>query len=149
MMVARKSARRFAHVFSGDPALDRDHREFEKAWKTFLEDGDPKVLPCREGRRPTVYHCTTLQREHILSLGNITNPDALLVRHDAMVSFALAEVEAMVDEDGRPYVLTDKSFEEWLGGKRLKPEAMRELFNTVLILELGSRIWEKSHASPL
>ncbi len=52
----------YDHVWSKDPALNKDVPEFDALYERWLETGDSDALSaiCHPGKEPTVFHVTPL-----------------------------------------------------------------------------------------
>jgi len=151
------------HVYSRDPALDRNDPKCDEALRHTNETGERNGLPLKDGRLPAVWHLRSLTMRGYEELSNAAlfdlfqklprgasalgdqaafSIDRTAVRH------GLVSVEGATDLDGRPIAL---EFEDVNGEKALTRkslEALYERYRPALINELGRRIVEISTLDP-
>jgi len=136
-MIATRSTEKIEHIYSRDPALDAGNPSFD--WQRFLETGDRKHVPIKEGFTPTVFLLQRLTRKQLTRV-----LEASTAEHAAeAVSFALKGIK----DWGAPL---DFKFAEARGdlGQRVHPETIEKIFAIDLFAELGQRILELSKLDP-
>lgn len=139
-MIIRSTTKPFKHVWSLDPALDRENEKFEEHWRKFLKSGDVASLPLRDGQRPTVFTLIPLNRGLFLRLEKLDG----LTSHHEIVAYALKAVDGF-EVDGIPVKLDEKD----AGGfKRLTDECLDKLYDPNLFAALSVRVLEVSRLDP-
>lgn len=156
-MISRRVHRTVDHVWTEDPALDKEAEGFAAKWRKFLETGNVDELPLKNGQRPTVFRLASLKREAVLQLSDIVHADVKsLVRagndrviglaffrsFEAAVSRGLVGVQNFTDDAGRPVSL--RFDDDGLVHK----ETLEDLLYPELMRELGLRILEISMPGP-
>jgi len=134
-MIASRSTDSVVHVYSQDPAIDKDHPDFD--WDRFKETGEMKYLPIKEGQTPTVFQIRRLTRRQFLKV--IKSDDA--EQFSEAVAYGLRGIK----DWGAP---VDLKF-QGDGQERLHPDTLDRIFAVELFVELGARIMELSRLAPL
>lgn len=132
-MIGTKSIERIEHIYSEDPALDRDAEDFAEKWARFRDGSIPAAhVPCKPGCKPTVFHIRGLSRKALLHVLSKQGAE------QAMEALALGVVGATdFEHDGRPVVIKrDKSD----AGERLSETTLEAFLALPLIVELSARV---------
>lgn len=127
------------YVYPKDPAIDKDHPDYN--WEEFRKTGDVKHLPAKDGEKLTIFHIKRLSRQRYIAMAEKKGLEAM---EDA-VKYGLTAVENLSVGDG--------SFRLEFKGegrdRRLTDGCCDGLFEPGLFYDLGMRIVELSHISPL
>jgi len=135
-MIASRSTDKIEYVYSQDPAINKDSAEYN--WEKFVETGDRKYLPIRDGHLPTVFSLQRLPRTQFLRVLKMDRVD----QASEAVALGLKDVKNW----GGPLEL---KFKEQDGQDRLTPDTLEKMFAVELFAELGVRIMELSTLAPL
>ena len=140
-MIGSRSTEKVVHIYSQDPALDRDAESFADAWAEFLKTGDKSKLPIRDGHTPTLWHIQRLKRKRFLWV--LDQPDSH--RASEAIAFGLKQVDGFT-VDGVPFALGFKKFSD--SEDRLSEDTLEILFDPTFFGELGVRILGLSKLPP-
>lgn len=138
-MITRTLTGRKSHVWSQDPAIDRDHPSF--SWDAFLKDGDLKHLPKVEGQEYTLFEIGPLTRRQMMRVMSLSGMEQV----NEAVAFGLKDVKNYV-ADGQSVSLEHQNQGD---EKRLNQRSLDRIFDPLLFTELGMRIIMLSQLDPL
>jgi hypothetical protein len=155
------------HVWSRDPALDRDAPELEGALEAY-HNGEQATLPTKEGRQLVVWTLISLTDRAYRELTRTSLLDGYTKWQEAMqtkiflplierATYAeryeaarrgIVTVENALDGEGRPFTL---KFDDGAGGKVVTGKSMEAIharFGPRLIAELGQRVIDMCEMDP-
>lgn len=127
-------------INADDPACDLDK---------YRETGDRKYAPLKEGATPTVFVLRGLSRDALMPVIKGFSASAQWERIEAFetaVKYGLKRVRNFVGKDGKDVELR---FEQTPIGEALTKDALEEIYDVALVVELGGRIQEASRVHPL
>ncbi|HYE58141.1 MAG TPA: hypothetical protein VD948_06530 [Rhodothermales bacterium] len=139
MAFGTSSKERVLVLYSEDPALDKDHPDFN--WDLWLKTGDLKHAPTKQGMEPNRYWVRKLRMHRFEQV--LDTPGARQVRE--AVAWGLTAVEGHTF-NGEPVVLKFKKISD--AEQRLTDESLEQLYSPELFGELGARIVELSRLHP-
>jgi hypothetical protein len=140
-LIVRSTLKSWNHVWSQDPALDRDADGFDEKWQSFLKTGDVRGLPVREGEKLAVLEIEPLNRKDYMRVLGMSG----IEQFNEAVACGLRSVTNW-EIDGVPLVLERK---EDGNTKRLSVPSLDKIFDPYLFTELGLRILDVSRLDPL
>lgn len=126
------------HVWSEDPAIDRDSPAFD--WVEFLRTGDLAHVPTVEGGKLTVFKIRPLSRKQFTRVFNLNGLEQLV----EAVAYGLREVKDFI-LDGQAVELKHIKVD---GEERVSNDSLDRVFEPLLFTELGTRIVELSRLDP-
>ena len=128
------------HIWTDDPAIDSSSPEFNA--DKYIETGDEKYLPMKEGEEPTRFRIAPLTRKQWLE---VSSQGGLTAQVDVAVAYALRGVENL-EINGSPLHLETEPTSK---GNRVKQEYLDQIWDPSLMTELGARIISISRLNPL
>lgn len=150
-MISRSLLTPFVHVWSEDPDLDHEHKDFAKAWKTFLESQDPAVLPVVTGGKLTTFRLAPLNRRQFQECSQLVRrkkdePEDYSDAATRACAYALTSVENYTLPDGSTL---DVERRKAANGESICTDAtLDKLLYPDLIAELGMRALARSTLRP-
>lgn len=131
------------HVYSRDPALDKDHKDYSPA--LFRDTGDLKHMPPKEGQRVAVFELKPLPRRRLnrITSAKPADGDFTAEQYNEAVAYGLKAVRDF-EVDGAPVEL---HFDGDGADQRLREKSLDAIYKLTLFIELGSRILEISDLS--
>lgn len=127
-------------IWEGDPALNKDHAEYD--YKAYREDFDEKHLPCIEGQVPARFTIGPLSREQFVHAMGQSGGLPMMIEAVAYGLHAVTGYEA----DGRPVELARQKSDH---GQRLTKASLDAIFEPELFADLGIAILGLSKLDPL
>jgi hypothetical protein len=140
LKLQRDLTQHYDHVWTSDPAIDKEHANFDA--DEYLKTGDMKFAPLRDGEKPTVFKIAPLSRKQWL---DVTSRDGLTERLDAAVSYGLRSVENL-EINGSPFQL---EHEQSSKGSRVKQAYLDQIWDPELMTEIGAKVIQISKIDPL
>lgn len=138
-MITKSLIAKTKHVWSRDPALDTDHKDYD--WAEFIKTGDMKYVPAKEGMTVAEFEIGPLTRMQFLRVWSLSD----LVQANEAVAYGLKGLTGYKVEG----VDVELEFQNADDGKRLNKATLDRIFEPLLFMELGMRIIELSRLSPL
>lgn len=139
-MIGLRSLDRVDFVWNKDPALDRDHDQFDELYDKHLQDGDTTHLPLIEGRVPTIW---TLKRLTVPALEHVLGQSGQMKQMVEAVAFGLVTLRNFGGR-GDTELRTRKTDV----GKRLHPETLDKIFNIEAFPAVGLAVIGLSTLDP-
>lgn len=138
-MISLSSLGRLKYVSHTDPALDKDHADYD--FEKFKETGDAKYIPVRDGCQPSTFDLVGLKRPQFIHCASQPNE---MLRAIEAVAYGLKGCDN-VAIDGQVTIKHKKSEL----GERVDNEVLDRLFRRFpLMSELAARILDLSQAHP-
>lgn len=138
-MLQRSFIQSTKYISSLDPAIDRDHPDFN--WEDYRRTGEAKHLPLREGAQATVFELAPLTRKQ---MARVLGFERVLDQCTEAVACGLRQVSNFI-VDGQPLIVEHQGND---GERRVKSSVLDKLFDPVLFGELGTRIMEINRLVP-
>lgn len=134
----------YVHYFSGDPAFDQDHAEFDHA--KWCETGDEKFLPRRDGA-PEPYQFTLrhLNARHRYWLTQVTQTEGAIMAAYFAVALAVVDVPFIPTKDGGREELRRVRD----GRYTVVCDEHMGLFDDVVLGEIARRVYTELNGNPL
>lgn len=124
-----------------DPAVNREHEEFESLWQEYRKGNDLTKIPVKEGAKLALFELAPLSRKQLLKVMSMSIP---LEQCTEAVAFSLRSVSGF-EVNGEPLEISHSNVD---GEKRVKPDCLDKLFDPLLFGELGARVLELNRLDP-
>jgi len=144
MAIGTRATETAKHVLTFDPSLDRDAKGFD--YDRFIDTGDPKHIPCKDGDALTVFHLRRLTVRQFEDVFQYADKNEMRMSREAVAS-GLKDAENWAGPGGR----LEFGWVETSNGKRLDEKTLDALYNGggyELIRELGGRVILLSKLNP-
>lgn len=142
-MIRRSLLASVKHVWSKDPALDREHADFSP--DLFESTGDFKYLPKFAGQELTVFELAPLSRKQREMVAQLGRQDRTVEALREAVAFGLRGWARFIGDEGTEI---EPRFHTAGGERRATEWTLDQLYDAGLFAELGARIVEISALNP-
>jgi hypothetical protein len=143
-MIRKSLTKNFIFVWDKDPALDKDHDDFESLWKQYEESGDVGVLPVLGGSQLAKFVCKPLSMNAYSRLASEPSEVAKCIEAvryglQAVSGYFIDGVEVKIEEGDKQKDGTDV---------RLKDAFLNRIWDPPLFGLMASAIHKASVLDP-